>query len=86
MSELAERAIVFYLEHPEVVEEVEALKYGRTHRVYDCPECATSVVLRDGEMVPLTSQPGAITQEKLNVEQAQEAKQDSDGKEQLVPC
>ncbi len=83
MSELAERAIVFYLENPEVVEDVEAA-HGQTHRVYDCPECATSVVLRDGEMVTLSRQPGVIAQENLPVEQ--EAKSEPDGKEQLVPC
>jgi hypothetical protein len=85
MSELAERAIVFYLEHPQVVEEVETC-YGQTHRVYDCPECATAVVLRDGEMVPVSSQQSVMAQEKLPVEQVQEARQDPEGKEQLVHC
>ncbi len=85
MSELAERAIVFYLDHPEVVDDVNA-SHGRNYRVYDCPECSTSVVLRDGALVPISSQPGVMAQEKLAVEQVQEAKTDPEGKEQLVPC
>lgn len=83
MSELAERAIVFYLTHPEVVDEVEAADYGQTHRVYACPECATSVVLRNKEMVSLASQSEVITQEP--VEQVSQAETAKEG-EQLVSC
>ena len=83
MSELAQRAIVFYLEHPQVVDEAEAA-HGQNHRVYDCPECATAVVLRDGEMVPINAQ-AVVMAEKLPVEQVQEAKTDAAG-EELVPC
>jgi hypothetical protein len=85
MSELAERAIVFYLANPEVVDEVEA-SHGRNHQVYACPECETSVVLREGEMVSLKPQPGVMDQERLPVDQVQEAKTDTEGKEELVPC
>ncbi len=83
MSELAERAIVFYLTHPEVIDEIEA-EYGQTHRVYACPECTTSVVIRNEEMVPLNNQSGAITQEELPVEQVPSGTA-KEG-EQLVPC
>jgi hypothetical protein len=83
MSELATRAIVFYLAHPEVIDEVEASQ-GKNHRVYGCPECATPVVLRDGEMISLSSQPGVIAEEKLLVDQVQEA--NPEGEEELVPC
>ncbi len=83
MSELAARAIVFYLTHPEMVDEVEAVQ-GRNHRVYGCPECTTPVVLRDGEIVSLSSQPGVIAEEKLPIEQVQEVK--PEGEEELVPC
>ena len=85
MSELAERAIVFYLEHPEVVDEVKAT-HGRNYRVYDCPECSPSVILQDGEMVSISSQLSVVAQEKLNVDQVEEAKADPEEKEQLVPC
>ena len=85
MSELAERAIVFYLTHPEVVDEVEAA-HGRNHRVYACPECATSVVLRDGEIVSLSGQSGVMVQEQLPVDQVPQVGTDQEGEEELVPC
>ncbi len=85
MSELAERAIVFYLAHPEVVDEVEA-SYGQSHRVYACPECATSVVLREGEMVSLREQPAVQDQDQLPVEQVPQVGTAQEGEEELVPC
>ena len=84
MSELAARAIAFYLSHPEVVDETEA-PYGRTHRVYACPECTSSVALRDGDLVSLSNQPGVIAQEQSTArEVAQTAI--AEGEQQLVPC
>jgi hypothetical protein len=58
MSDLAERAIGFFLKHPEVVEEFDA--YGSAHRIYNCPECDSSLTLRAGEMVSLGNQPGIL--------------------------
>ncbi len=87
MSALVERAIVFYLRHPEVVDEVEAT-YGKSHRVYNCPECSSSVVLQEGEMVSLENQP-SILAEDLPVEKVREevsSRTDSQGEEELVPC
>ncbi len=83
MSELAEKAIVFYLTHPEMVEEVET-SHGRTHQLYACPECATTVVVKDGEMVALSNQPGVVNEEQLTV--AQIAPGAAAGQEELVPC
>jgi len=54
MSALAERALLFYLEHPEAIAEAEAA-VGRNHRVYHCPDCATPSVVRDGELVPVAA-------------------------------
>lgn len=86
MSTLVERAIMFYLAHPEVVDEVEA-SYGRTHRVYTCPECTNSVVLRDGEMISLGNESGVIAEELAVLEGARgELPPDSQGEEELVPC
>ena len=62
MSAIAERAIIFYLEHSEIVDEVEAL-HGQTHRVYSCPECATSLVIEQGDIVSLDEQPGILADE-----------------------
>jgi hypothetical protein len=83
MSELAARAIAFYLSHPEVVDETEA-PYGRTHRVYACPECATSVALRDGDLVSLHNQPGVVQEQSATREVAPTAT--AEGEQQLVPC
>lgn len=87
MSGMVERAIVFYLRHPEVVEEVEA-SYGNSHRVYACPECSSSVVLQDGEMVSLKNQP-SILAEEIPVEKVREevgSPTGAQGEEELVPC
>jgi hypothetical protein len=62
MSNIVERAIDFYLHHPEVVDEVEAAS-GRTHQVYSCPVCYHPAVLKDGEMVALGNQPGVLAED-----------------------
>ncbi|KAF3885572.1 MULTISPECIES: hypothetical protein [Nostocales] len=81
MSELAERALVFYLAHSELVDEA---SYGRSHRVYSCPTCESSLVLRDGELAALGKQPGIIGQERISIEEMDETNQK--GEEELVPC
>jgi len=68
MSAIAERAIDFYLDHPDVVEEVEAAAHGSTHRVYTCPECTSSLVMRSDEMTALKEQPGVIDEQELAVQ------------------
>jgi hypothetical protein len=62
MSALVEKAIVFYLENPEVVDEVET-SYGKTHVVYNCPECTSSVVLQDGNLVSRASGASVLSDE-----------------------
>lgn len=79
MSAIAERALVFYLEHSEVVEEVET-SHGQAHRVYNCPECTTALMMEQGEMVSLSGQPGILTGE---AEQAAESGRK--GESELVP-
>jgi hypothetical protein len=61
MSNIVEKAVEFYLTHSDVVDGVEA--YGNTHQVYNCPECAHPVVIRDGEMVALGHQPGLLSED-----------------------
>jgi hypothetical protein len=58
MSDLAERAIGFYLQHPEIVEEFST--YGAAHRIYNCPECDSALALRSGEIVSVGNQPGIL--------------------------
>lgn len=85
MSELAERALVFYLANSELVEEIEG-SCGRTHRVYSCPNCESSLLLREGELVALGNQPGIIgknvSTDKIEEEQEVNQKDSSE----LVPC
>jgi hypothetical protein len=58
MSEIAERAIGFYLDHPDVIDEVEASVQGSTHQVY-------ALVFRSGDVVSLMDQPGILSDEEL---------------------
>ncbi|AFY74671.1 hypothetical protein Syn7502_02720 [Synechococcus sp. PCC 7502] len=51
MSDLAEKAISFYLSYPDVVE---SAGVGHTHQVYSCPECTQSLVFKSGELISLT--------------------------------
>lgn len=76
MSVLAERAIGFYLTHGDLVESMES--HGATHRIYSCPTCEASVVLRDGEMYALGQQPATVTEGLIGFP--------SSGEELLVPC
>ncbi|MGC9525372.1 MAG: hypothetical protein ACP5D7_07520 [Limnospira sp.] len=87
MSALAEKALVFYLTHPEVVDELEAL-HGHTHRVYACPECTTSVVIEEGELVSVKNQPSVLPDEELPVQPVREVSPSTaqPGEEELVPC
>lgn len=85
MSDLAERALVFYLANSELIDELEASAYGRTHRVYSCPSCESSLALRDGELVTLGHQPGVIGHDHLSINELEEETHPK-GEEELVPC
>ena len=85
MSDLAERALGFYLANSELVEEVEASAYGRTHRIYSCPNCESSLVVRDGELIAMSSQPGVIP-EHLTIDEMEKDQTHPQGEEELVPC
>jgi hypothetical protein len=50
MSDLAEKAISFYLAHADIVE---SSGIGHTHQTYNCPSCSQTVVLRDGELLAI---------------------------------
>lgn len=88
MTDIAQRAIVFYLSHPEIVEQCE-ISHGQTHRVYTCPDCTAPVAMRDGEIVSLRGQSGGLLKDGLSVEKAKRAgsaNADSQGEGELVPC
>ncbi len=78
MSSLAERAIGFYLTHGDVVERLE--NHGATHRIYNCPECKTPVVMQDGRILALGQHTATVsdtvTDELIGFS----------GEELLVPC
>jgi hypothetical protein len=61
MSGLVEKAIAFYLHHPEAVEQ--SISHGSSHQVHNCPSCTTSLVMRDGDLVKLESHPTVIAEE-----------------------
>ncbi|NES99379.1 MAG: hypothetical protein F6K62_04410 [Sphaerospermopsis sp. SIO1G2] len=86
MSDLAERALDFYLTNSEIVEEFEESSYGRTHRVYSCPTCESSLVIRNGELVTLGDQPGLIGTDHLEIEEIKGDETHPKGEEELVPC
>lgn len=88
MSTIAEKAIAFYMNHSPEVDEIES-SYGRSHRVYTCPECYSEVIIRDGEMVALNHQATVlISDEELPLEQVQkiQASKEHKPQEQLVTC
>lgn len=87
MSALVERALVFYLENPDLIEQMEG-GYGQTHQVYACPECSSSIVVRSGELVSLKGQPTLLPDEELPVERVAQVNTNpsQQGEEELVPC
>lgn len=98
MSSIVERAIVFYLTHPHIVDEVEAslgsVSHGQTHRVYNCPGCESSYVIREGELVSLAGLSGVVQDDgelvdRVSVASSSESAAESSdrpGEESLVPC
>jgi hypothetical protein len=91
MSGLVEQAVVFYLNHSEVVEEIQEQKQGETYRLYECPQCESALIMEDGELTPITkAQPSVKTEELATEQVSQQVKaadhSDSQDQEQLVPC
>jgi hypothetical protein len=85
MTDITQRAIGFYLAHPEIVDQHEE-SHGQVHRVYNCPSCSTHVVLQDGEMVALGAQSGVLMEESLSVESRPVEADAQQGEGELVPC
>jgi hypothetical protein len=86
MSAIAERAIVFYLTHSEIVDEVES-SHGQTHRIYDCPQCSSPLVVREGEMT-LVAEQHSVLEEMVPVSDVSDAPTGSDQRDEgeLVTC
>lgn len=76
MSSMAQRAIAFYLTHPEAVEET-GETHGQTHRVHACPKCDAAVALRDGELAVISSRAEQPFEELTKLERVPELSCDS---------
>ncbi|MDX2100577.1 MAG: hypothetical protein SFW36_22595 [Leptolyngbyaceae cyanobacterium bins.59] len=87
MSSIVEKAILFYLSHPDIVEQTD-ISYGRTHLVHTCPECSSSVVLQGSKLVTLGSESDLIAEPVtgLSSMSSEDLKISSQGEENLVPC
>ncbi|MGV2829428.1 hypothetical protein [Myxosarcina sp. GI1(2024)] len=95
MSALVEKAIAFYLHHPEKVEEIES-SYGKTHQIHFCPECDSALVMRDGEIASVSDRKGVISEEislevrsEVNTSSESESRSDRSDRshgETLVSC
>jgi hypothetical protein len=86
MSTLVEKAVSFYIQHSDRVEEVKVSAQGKTHQVHICPECDAAMVIRDGNMISLRNQPGIVSDEMaLAVREEVDTSEESHG-ESLVPC
>ncbi|NJN60678.1 MAG: hypothetical protein HC795_03275 [Coleofasciculaceae cyanobacterium RL_1_1] len=85
MSSLAERALLFYLEHPEAIADIEA-SIGQNHRLYHCPDCATPVVVRDGDLVSVTSVSSLLEDEAADELKISPQVDRSAGEGNLVTC
>lgn len=87
MSAIVERAIDFYLKHPDKVEAEEKSTYGRTHQVHICPECDAAMVMRDGQMMSLKDQPSVLTDESsVPLLDDSPVTVDADPEKMLIPC
>ena len=89
MTDIAQRAIVFYLSHSELVDDYEDSRHGQTHRVYMCPDCSSPSVLQGDDMVSLRSQSGLVLEERVSASKVQSVGAlgaDSQGEGELVPC
>jgi hypothetical protein len=81
MSTIAERAIVFYLTHSDVVDEVE-MSHGQANRIYDCPQCSSPLVVRDGEMAIVGDQGSVLLEENVPAAALPEAQVGSDQRDE----
>ncbi len=50
MSDLADKAISFYLAHADIVQ---SSGIGHIHQTYNCPKCSQTVVIRDGALLAI---------------------------------
>ena len=87
MSSLVEKAISFYMQFPDKVEEVISSAHGKTHQVHLCPECDTPMVMRHGEMVSIVDQSGVVKEDiSIGISSGQVEGAVEPNGEELVSC
>ncbi|MEO1397107.1 MAG: hypothetical protein AAFV90_29875 [Cyanobacteria bacterium J06634_5] len=87
MSLMAQRAIEFYLEHADVVEDL-SIAYGQAHRIHSCPKCAAPVALHGDGLSLVSDHAKQPLQVLENLEPIPELSSESKrlGGEELVKC
>lgn len=89
MSSIVERAVAFYLDRSDIVDEHLDAPHGGTHRVYACPSCQSPSTIREGELVQLNPSPSILDDNALSIERAKTltAQQSSESQGgELIPC
>jgi hypothetical protein len=89
MSALVEKAIAFYMQFPEQVDEIRASSQGKTHQIHLCPDCDSPMVMRNGEMVSLSVSGKAteVEDQCIPLEVAnQGSSSEKPNEEELVSC
>lgn len=90
MSVVAEKALSFYLDHPELIEGI----YGSTYRVHNCPACSHPFILREGQARSIQSQPAneaVLDDPESELAQSSwgsssDESPDNSKQDELVPC
>ncbi len=90
MSAIAQRALEFYLSHADVVDECSTVS-GHTHQIYSCPSCEESMVMRQGELLPVQAAVGSsLPGEFVGVQPDRVADalppESNEAANELVPC
>ena len=85
MSALVEKAIAFYMQFPEQVDEIRSSAHGETHKIHLCPDCDSPVVMREGELVSLKSGSHSIIDDDISLEVAERGSE-KPNEEELVSC
>ena len=86
MSTLVEKAVSFYMQYPEKVDEIEASVRGKTHQVHFCPECSAALVVKDGNLVSLSDRASTIDDNSIAIEVADRQDSGKPSEEELVSC
>ena len=86
MSTLVEKAVSFYMQYPDKVDEIKASVRGNTHQVHFCPECSAAVVVKDGDLVSLSERTDVIDDSSIAIEVAEREDSGKPNEEELVSC